>query len=73
MNPDELEKKIRIKCLAGRLAHGFEGGKGNIFHGVVEGVAVCGAKPGRRSAGWVPFDGDGKEITCPKCLRRIQC
>jgi len=31
-------------------------------------VALCGAKPGRRSVGW-NFDGD-KSVTCPRCAER---
>ena len=30
-------------------------------------VALCGAKPGRRSAGW--SDHDEPAATCPRCIR----
>ena len=30
---------------------------------------LCGAKPGRRSAGWSSYPGE--QVTCPKCLRKL--
>jgi hypothetical protein len=38
-------------------------------------VALCGAKPGRRSVGWDFQNGSsnvGKEVTCPRCLKKLQ-
>lgn len=32
-------------------------------------VALCGARPGRHSAGWSQDDGPG--VTCPRCLRQL--
>ncbi len=33
------------------------------------GPALCGYVPGRRSSGWSEYE--GKEVTCPKCLKRL--
>jgi hypothetical protein len=67
-----------ILRLAGRCADGAERGKGIKTHVVLAapginppagGAALCGAKPGRLSAGWVEVD--GPEVpTCPRCQRR---
>ena len=61
--------------LLGRLANGFQSDMGKLFHAVPFGSqkAMCGAHPsGRHSVGWT-FDpqGHGKQVTCPRCLARI--
>lgn len=33
------------------------------------GPALCGAKPGRKSAGW--SDVVGPEVSCPRCVRNL--
>lgn len=63
----------RILSLAGRCANGAERDHGRIYHAVKIGeyTAFCGAKPGRRSAGWSswrPVD----VVTCPRCLAKIE-
>jgi hypothetical protein len=57
--------------LAGRCANGAERDGGTLFHAVPAGKwdALCGAHPGRRSAGWSQYAGDG--VSCPKCLRKL--
>lgn len=55
--------------LAGRCANGAERDGGARYHAVpASGAALCGAKPGRRSAGWSPYEGPA--VSCPRCLAR---
>lgn len=59
--------------LLGRLRNGAARDHGILNHAVKnnEWKAVCGAKPGRCSVGWVrPYD-DKESITCPRCLKRL--
>ena len=57
--------------LSGRCANGAERDSGALWHAIHNGhwAAMCGAKPGRRSAGWSSHI--GTEITCRKCLRKL--
>lgn len=44
------------------------------FHAVPVGTAkaLCGARPGRRSAGWADHPSQiGTAITCPKCAKAM--
>ena len=71
----ENERGYQAQMLAGRCANGAELDHGTRTHAVMIterfGFAVCGAKPGRRSVGWVsPYK--SREITCPRCLKKIQ-
>jgi hypothetical protein len=66
----DANKVLGILKLAGRCADGFERGKGSRYHAVNGYVALCGAKPGRRSAGWSSHA--GVAVTCPKCLRKLE-
>lgn len=54
--------------LAGRCVSGAERGKGVRYHAVPHEShkALCGAKPGRHSAGWSCTAGE--TVTCPRCL-----
>ena len=61
--------------LAGRCANGSELDCGTRFHAVPEHaeIALCGARPGRRSAGWRGdqlYDRHGR-INCPRCIKRM--
>lgn len=63
--------------LAGRCANGFERGRGHIYHVLpLEadnsgwGIALCGKKPGRRSAGWSGRT-EANNATCPRCLKLL--
>lgn len=58
-----------IRKKTGRLTDGYERGKGVLFHAVVCETALCGAKPGRLSAGWSIEQGD--KVTCDKCLKKL--
>lgn len=57
---------------SGRLTSGLELGKGYIIHygELGFGSALCGAKPGKRSAsGFVDVN---QSVTCEKCLKKIK-
>jgi len=62
------------RYMLGRLANGAERDCGRLWHAVPQNSnrAACGAKPGRRSVGWGPFDLSdipaGQPITCPRCI-----
>jgi len=61
--------------LAGRCANGAERDGGTRWHAVPDNdyKALCGAKPGRQSAGWAPFHRKEKQaITCPACIRKLK-
>ena len=67
---------IQALYLAGRCANGAEQDGGTRWHAVPaeSWKALCGAEPGRRSAGWGPWDrreAEGQEVTCPRCLKRM--
>ncbi len=34
--------------------------------------AVCGTEPGRRSVGWSSYKPATREVTCQRCLKRLQ-
>lgn len=57
--------------LTGRCANGAERDSGRLYHAVPDDgyIALCGAKPGRRSAGWSSHL--GTEVTCRRCLRKL--
>lgn len=60
--------------LAGRCTNGFERDGGKVVHAVVKTeyagrVALCGATPGRLSAGWDTQVVSG--VTCRGCSRRV--
>jgi hypothetical protein len=63
---------IQALSLSGRCLSGAERGRGTLYHGVqtLTGRALCGAAPGRHSGGW-SWPGDGEQITCPKCLKKL--
>jgi hypothetical protein len=63
--------------LMGRLANGNEADQGKRIHLVPQavvqygyGVALCGAKPGRRSGGWDVEYFKNAAPTCPRCVRK---
>ena len=68
--------RIYARCLAGRCANGAERDGGRLWHALPaeEWQALCGAQPGRRSAGWgswVRLPGEGLAVTCPRCRQRL--
>ena len=68
------EPSYRIQQLAGRCANGLEGGRGRLWHAVPRGTikALCGQEPGRLSGGWSEYDPEEKQVTCPRCLRKLK-
>lgn len=65
---------IIVRRLVGRCADGAERDGGSLWHAIDQGpgrgwVALCGARPGRRSAGWSAYAGE--RVTCPRCLRKL--
>jgi hypothetical protein len=73
MNTDPTARLsvIRVLRLSGRCADGAERDGGTLFHAVPTDhyMALCGAKPGRRSAGWSAYSGEA--VTCAPCLRKL--
>jgi hypothetical protein len=67
-----------VRYLAGRCCSGSEGGRGLLYHAVTirgldGGDALCGAKPGFRSAGFArPHPSQEAIVTCPRCLSKIK-
>ena len=61
---------VKPRRLSGRCSSGSEGGGGTLFHAVAYRVALCGARPGRQSAGW--SHDKGVKVTCTKCLRLMR-
>lgn len=64
--------EVRPRRLAGRCSDGAERGAGALYHAVpaAESVALCGARPGRLSAGWSAYVGE--EVTCRRCMARFR-
>jgi hypothetical protein len=62
-----MNKKILRKI--GRCANGAERDSGRIYHAVEGWTAICGAQPGRTSAGW--SHEEGSRITCQRCMKRL--
>lgn len=65
------ERPTEARRLAGRCADGAERDGGSLWHAVPARAwkALCGAEPGRRSAGWSQRVGDA--VTCPRCARKL--
>lgn len=63
---------VHPRHLLGSCASGSESDKGRLSHGVVgdSWTALCGAKPGSRSAGWAEYD--DAEVTCKRCLAKMK-
>jgi hypothetical protein len=62
---------LQFLRLSGRCANGAERDGGSKYHAVAGyGVALCGAKPGRLSAGWSMYP--GAAVTCPRCRRKLK-
>ena len=62
---------MKAKRLTGRCANGAERDGGKLSHLIEDcrNIALCGAKPGKRSNGWSIYD--ETEVTCKKCLDRL--
>jgi len=64
---------LHFRHLTGRCANGYERDGGDIVHALQEGdsfVALCGAKAGKRSAGWSVWEDD--DLTCMRCLLKAK-
>lgn len=63
---------LRVRRLAGRCANGAERDRGAVWHAVPKDswTALCGAKPGKRSAGWSSEQPEGA-ASCEKCNRKV--
>ena len=57
----------------GRCANGAERDKGFVYHAVSSDAwsALCGAKPGRLSAGWQNEPEPLERVNCPRCLKKL--
>lgn len=66
--------------MMGRCANGCEADSGRLYHARLIGPhgsfkALCGAAPGRRSAGWADFLDAMKPVektTCSRCLSKFK-
>ena len=56
----------------GRCANGAERGSGYVRHAVNGWTAVCGAKPGRSSAGWSHEGETLDKVSCQICRKRLE-
>jgi hypothetical protein len=67
--------RIDARYLTGRCANGANASRGRLYHAVQggnQGVALCGARYGARSAGF-SYEGEALEkVTCARCLKRLQ-
>lgn len=63
---------LEFRMMMGRCADGAERDSGRLYHALPEGqwTAACGAKPGRRSAGWSVHKGES--VTCKRCRAKMQ-
>jgi len=68
---EDKYRGYQVLMLAGRCANGSELDSGIRWHAVVDGKALCGAIPGRRSVGWSSYTKLHQEVTCPRCLKKI--
>jgi hypothetical protein len=67
----------RAVRLTGRCANGAERDGGTKYHALAERehVALCGAKPGRRSVGWSDYADSVRDVsktTCPRCIAKFK-
>jgi hypothetical protein len=69
---EDFGRGYKIRQMAGRCANGAERDHGARWHAInaYTGKALCGATPGRRSAGWSMYRGES--VTCPRCLAVIE-
>lgn len=66
--------------MMGKCANGAEADGGRLYHAKLVGPqgsfkAICGAAPGRRSAGWSDFLDSMKPVektTCPRCRSKFK-
>jgi hypothetical protein len=68
--------EAKIPPVPAMLAGSHRRGSGGVVHALrgpfdwnYIGAALCGAKPGARSAGWAPYP--DLQVTCGKCMRKM--
>lgn len=62
-----------FRSLLGRLTSGKELGRGSLVHAVDGWTALCGKKPGPRSAGWSSeYTHEAVAVSCEKCRKRLE-
>ena len=72
-----MNGETKAAMLAGRCRSGSEPG-GTRLHVVPDwkpggmNVAICGAKPGRTSAGWSSWPESIENANCPRCLKALK-
>lgn len=76
-----IERGYQISSLAGRCVDGAERDSGTLYHARDlrrDGAgyfstfkAFCGAEPGKRSAGWSTYRPKDRQVTCPRCLKKL--
>lgn len=71
---EDKERGYQVLELAGRCANGSQLDSGTLWHALRDGEywAVCGAKPGRRSAGWSAYTKPHQPVTCPRCIKKLE-
>jgi len=79
-----LKRGYEISEMAGRCANGAERDHGTRWHARMlisnifdnwqgaDYTAICGAKPGRRSVGWSTREPEDRQVTCPRCLKKLE-
>jgi hypothetical protein len=77
--PAPTPTKYVAARMLGRCANGNEADGGHLYHAIREDrlswAAVCGATPGRRSAGWSDYPDSLRPIenvTCARCKRAME-
>lgn len=65
---------ITLLMMGGRCADGAERDHGTLIHACAAGeyAALCGRKPGRRSAGWFDAPAGATAPTCPRCRAKMR-
>lgn len=69
----DLEMVLVARYKIGRCANGAERDGGYVRHAILKNgcTAVCGAQPGRSSAGWSHEAETLDKVSCPKCLKKL--
>ena len=69
----DREMLLVARYKIGMCANGAERDGGYVRHAILKSgwTAVCGAKPGRSSAGWSHEDEPLEKVSCPRCLKKL--
>lgn len=63
--------EILLSYLQGRNWNGASRDAGVRIHAISK-SALCGAKPGRLSGGWTVLWEDDVEVSCPRCVKKLE-